>query len=231
MLKEARVVAAAIERRIPNLELQKLGDEFYYCSLPLSVIDAVFSIQAKYTAVQAVVARWCGYQSPKWEIGPRPCRETHSVAEFLRLTEGRDALELATNIYKNRGRTSSKSGILKAEAVQRYCVALRASGIDNFDDMRHEDRVSAAWSEIRRIPGHGSGVAFGYFRMLAGHEDLIKPDTRLRAFVTDAVGASTLIGAQQAHDLIMAAYEVLKPRMSDLTPRKLDYAIWNAQSR
>ncbi len=59
---------AAIERRISDLASQQLGEEFYYCSLPLFVIDAVFSIQARYTAVQAVVWRWCEYQSPQWRI-------------------------------------------------------------------------------------------------------------------------------------------------------------------
>lgn len=229
MSPEAREVVAAIEQRIPDLASRKLGDEFYYCSLPLCVIDAVFSIQAKYTAVQAVVRRWCECQSPKWEIGPRPCHRTHGVGEFLRLTERRDPLDLAANVYKNRGRTSSKSGILKAEAVQRYCVALSANGIDGFADMQREDAVSAAWGEIQKTPGHSSGIAFGYFRMLAGHEELIKPDTRLRAFVTKALDKPSMIGALEAHDLIMKAYEALKPRIPDLTPRQLDYAIWDSQ--
>ena len=231
MSVEAKAVAAAIERRIPDLASSRLGDEFYYCSLPLCVIDAVFSIQARFTAVQAVVRRWCEYQSPKWEIGPRPCHRSHGVGEFLRLTESRDLLDLAANVYMNRGRTSSRSGILKAEAVRRYCVALRASGIDDFADMRREDRVSAAWEEIRTIPGHSSGVAFGYFRMLAGDEDIIKSDTRLRAFVTEALDAPSRVGARQAHDLIMEAYGALNPRVPGLTPRNLDYAIWRSMQK
>lgn len=151
------------------------------------------------------------------------------MSEFLRLTESRDPLDLAANVYKNRGRTSSRGGILKAEAVQRYCVALSAKGIDDFADMLREDAVSAACEEIRTIPGHSSGVAFGYFCMLAGHEDLIKPDTRLRAFVTKALGAPSMIGARRTHDLVMEACEALKPRMPGLTPRQLDYAIWSVQ--
>ena len=151
------------------------------------------------------------------------------MSDFLRLSEGRDPLDLAANVYMNRGRTSSRSGILKAEAVQRYCVALHANGIDDFADMQREDAVSAAWEDIRTIPGQSSGVAFGYFRMLAGHEDLIKPDTCLRRFATEALRARSIVGAQQAHDLIIEAYRALKPQVPDLTPRQLDYAIWSLQ--
>jgi hypothetical protein len=68
MSPEARAVVAAIEGRIPDLASTRLADEFYYCSLPLCIIDAVFSIQAKYTTVQAVVRRWCESHSPEWEI-------------------------------------------------------------------------------------------------------------------------------------------------------------------
>ncbi len=149
------------------------------------------------------------------------------MAEFLQLTAGVDSLDLATNIYKNRGRTSPRGEIHKAEAVQRYCVALHASSIDSFADMAHEDRVAAAWNEIRTIPGHASSIAFDYFRMLAGSEDVIKPDTRLRAFVTEALVAPSMVGARQAREHIMEAYEILRLRMPGLTPRQIDYAIWS----
>jgi len=42
-----------------DLKSATLGDEYRYMSLPLCVIDAVFSINNKYKAVQNVVARYC----------------------------------------------------------------------------------------------------------------------------------------------------------------------------
>jgi hypothetical protein len=45
---------------IKNLDLEnaKLGNEYFYQSLPLCVIDAVFSIGIKYQTTQAVVQRY-----------------------------------------------------------------------------------------------------------------------------------------------------------------------------
>ena len=80
MSAEAVMAAAAIERRIPDLASLRLGVEFYYCSLPLCVIDAVFSIQTRYTIVQGTVRRWCEYQAPKWR-SVRATAASHMVCE------------------------------------------------------------------------------------------------------------------------------------------------------
>jgi hypothetical protein len=55
---DAIEVAEHCERVLP-LATASLGNEFYYQSLPLCVIDAVFSIGVRYEGVQNVIKRYC----------------------------------------------------------------------------------------------------------------------------------------------------------------------------
>jgi hypothetical protein len=61
--------------------------------------------------------------------------------------------------------------------------------------------------------------------MLAGDESHIKPDIRLRNFVTGVLGKKAEVSAVKTHKLIMAAYHRLRPGTPVLTPCLLDGAI------
>src|SRR5262245_22781494 len=56
--RHAQTVANFAER-VLNLQEAVLHEAYYYQSLSLCVIDAVFSINARYAAVENVVARYC----------------------------------------------------------------------------------------------------------------------------------------------------------------------------
>ena len=56
---DAELEAACCEANLPLNE--KLGREYFYQSLPLCVIDAVFSIGVRYAGVKKVVSRYCDY--------------------------------------------------------------------------------------------------------------------------------------------------------------------------
>ncbi|MDP1969912.1 MAG: hypothetical protein Q8K42_03130, partial [Methylobacter sp.] len=61
-----------IQKLADQLGTKVLGNEFYYQSLPLSAIDAVFSSQAKYPSVQNVIRRY----SDKYDLAVfRPQRD------------------------------------------------------------------------------------------------------------------------------------------------------------
>ena len=44
-----------------NLETSELGSEYYYASVPLCVVDSIFSINARYESVTKVVKNVCNY--------------------------------------------------------------------------------------------------------------------------------------------------------------------------
>ena len=59
-------MVAQIKLTFPGLESARLDDEYEYASVPLYVIDAVFSIGVRYEAARQTVVKFCDAHG--WEI-------------------------------------------------------------------------------------------------------------------------------------------------------------------
>lgn len=205
-------------------------EAYRYASLPLCVIDAVFSIGVTYDSTVATVGRvcdrlgWPRLASSRAGRGAGP----QGLADLLDAHAGLTAEEAAERLYGNRQRTSTKSGILKAEAVRLFAEALRTAGIDSFADIT-PDRMELAEALVLGLPGQGSGIAFDYFRMLAGDDSFIKPDRMVLRFVATALDLSAEPNPRLSSVLVRLAARELARRGHDWTPRTLDYAIWVRQ--
>lgn len=214
-----------------KLENTKLGDEYFYSSLPLCVIDAVFSISIKYGSVQNVLKRCGAYLKikPFRENGSTflPAAEQLSINDFLNLYE-HNSLEYITNtIYKNRCRTSSKNGILKSEAVYRFLKVLQKYEVNYFQDMGKIIDNLAFYNDIISIPGQKSGLSLTYFFMLAGDENLIKPDRMVHRFIYDCTNEH--MTSQLVINLLNNVIMILNEDYPNLTLRELDHEIWKYQ--
>ena len=129
---------------------------------------------------------------------------------------------------RNRQRTSSRNGILKAEAVLHEARILESEGVGVPADLagagqERLDHLRRRWSSVT---GQASGVSWRAFSLLVGLAD-VKPDRMVRRFVAAALGRSgeNAVGAEEARHLVMATAARL-----DVSPRDLDYAIWTYQS-
>ncbi len=232
-MEDGTVLARYCQETLSDLPGTRLGQEYYYSALPLCVVDAVFSIQARYKTTQRTVLNWCQAQTPQWEVY-RPFGSdsphddaTHSITEFALLLEKWDYEALAKVVFRNSQRTSSRFGILKAEAVSRFAKALASAGIEHFGDVQDDHRLLEARLSIQSIPGQRSGITFDYFLMLAGSENLVKSDSMVIRFVSRALDRS--VQPKEAARLVRTAAEGLRTRLPRLTPRLLDYAIWSYQ--
>lgn len=209
----------------------QLGREYGYASLPLCVIDAVFSINARYASVQNVVARYCRYTGTvDWlpDAGFPPPRDAQqSIPWFLQLADSLGTEGLADEVLENRQRTSPRSGILKAEAAVRFARALERFGIHYLQGVAKGVNLTSAEEEVRRIPGQGSGLSWQYFLMLAGNEELIKPDRMVLAFLGDALRRP--VDVREAQRLLSAVCPLLTHQSPGLKPRTLDHLIWRYQ--
>ena len=132
-----------------------------------------------------------------------------------------------TRLFVNRQRTSSKSGILKAEAVWKFAGALKSHGIDHLQDVGEALPSAALERKIGLIPGQGSGISLQYFWMLAGSDELIKPDRMVLRFLEDSLGRP--VGADEALSLVAGAVAQLRAQFPAMTPRLLDHKIWEYQ--
>ena len=108
------------------------------------------------------------------------------------------------NAVRSRQLTSSRNGLLKAEAVDQAAAALSATGVCTTDDLRAADpavRAAAkkAWLTVR---GQRRGIFWRYLLLLTGDQQ-VKPDRMIVGFVTAALDRTP--GTRAAADLVTAA--------------------------
>jgi hypothetical protein len=194
-----------------------------YRSAGLALIDAVWSIGVRYQSVDNVIAR---YRAERLAAGQDP--ETDRPEDVRRFVEACGGPEAFALRVRNQQRTSTRNGILKAEAVLLEARMLESEHVAAPGDLAEAsperlDHLRRRWSTV---PGQGSGVSWRAFAMLVGLAD-VKPDRMVRRYVADALGRGrdTAVGTEEARALVMAAAVRL-----GVSPRDLDYAIWSYQA-
>jgi len=212
-----------------NLQNAELGEEYYYHSLPFCIIDAVYSLSARYNSTRNVVIRFCNHEglqrlrnhaSSYPEVG-----EQYAVWQFEEfLSCYGDYGKIASEVFDNRQRTSPKNGILKAEAVHRFARALVRHNVNFFQDIPSVLSNSVFESGICDIPGQRKGTSLKYFFMLAGEENMVKPDRMILRFLQRIIGDQ--VKQQDTQEWLSQALQILDQAYPTLTLRKLDHEIW-----
>lgn len=200
-----------------------LQDEYNYGHLPLCVIDSVFSIGVKYEGVQNVIKRFCDY----YKIDRFSKKNELTTTDILVLIEQMSINELTEKVFKNRQRTSTKNGILKSEGVVLFLKVLQIFKVEKFGDIEKIITNEQFENEIKQIPGQKSGISLKYFFMLAGSDDLIKPDRMILRFLENITGQKLSLNNCQL--ILTAVTERLKNRGFNITAKKLDNLIWSYQ--
>ncbi|MHA5218531.1 hypothetical protein [Dysosmobacter sp. Phy] len=209
-----------------DLASASLSPSYYYDSLPYCIIDAVFSIGVKYTSTQNVVKSYCTYYGLReYNTEQDHYGDTHTVSQLIEHIESVGIEKSADVIFKNHQRTSSRSGILKADAVLRFARVLQKYGIETLADITAKGIPFEAEQEILRIPGQQSGLSLRYFYMLSGDDSQAKPDRHVLRFLKENTGNDYSI--PQARDVLGNVVELLKEKYPNLTVRLLDYSIWD----
>jgi hypothetical protein len=227
---EASSVAAYAQKHL-SLSSATLPDEYYYSSVILCVIDAIYSIGIRYGGVRAVVSRYCArfgltpYRADRSKLPSTS--EQPSIADLCGQFASLGSEAMAATVFCNRHRTSTRGGILKAEAVGRFASILRKHGVNHLQGAVPQKLPALLEEQIRSIPGQGSGISLGYFFMLAGSDELVKPDRMIQRFLASALDRA--VGIAEAQPLVSAAARILKTSQSQITPRLLDYKIWEYQ--
>lgn len=200
-------------------------------SLTSCVLDAVWSIGISYDTMVAPAVRGVFQVMDGGDpladrtdtFGPDPIPLSAFRQRF------RTAEQLVAETSKHR--TSSKSGILKADAALRYADVLLEHQVDTLADaqdvMGDLARAEEVTTELKKIPG--DGVRTGYFWMLVGNRDLVKPDRHILAWLRRHGHATDVAGAREA--LADLAGHLTRQTGQQVTPSDLDHAIWRSEAR
>jgi len=213
-----------------NLKLinAKLSEEYFYNSLPLCVIDSVFSIGVNYVSTKNVVERYCKFfnldmiRKVKSKLPSK--KEQQSVTDFCEKFEEYGIIFFTNSIFKNKQRTSTKNGILKSQAVYEFCKVLKKYNVNYFQDVKKIISSKKFEIDIKKIKGQSSGISLKYFFMLTGSDDFIKPDRMVLRFLKNILNRN--ISLEEAHNLLKETTKELKTEYTNLNPRLLDHQIW-----
>lgn len=212
-------------RLIVNKE--KDPNETFYKSLPVCIIDAVFSIGVKYQHVENAEKAFFKYFNLNISREYSDKNE-YTIEDFIKNMETFSSFEEAAKKgFKNSQRTSSTNGILKAEASYLVAKVFQKHKINTLEDFRKYKNKDSLDNEIKQVKGQSSGIMLKYLYMLAGKSDEIKPDRHMVNFmktlfphIRDKKDYPEII------EIIKETIKHLKPQYPMLTERFLDVLIW-----
>lgn len=195
----------------------------YRDGLALCVIDSVQSTGVTYSSVENVVARYRAYRRAQ---GGDP--NADGVAELLTTFDELDDPQGWSKKIGNSNRTSTRSGVLKSEAIRDAARVLGLEGIGSTAALRKSAEDDVRLEQVRRawcaVTGQRSGITWHYMQMLAGIEG-VKPDRMICRFVADSLGRPRgAVTPTFALKIVTAAAKELR-----MSPTDLDHAVWQFQ--
>jgi hypothetical protein len=207
-----------------SLETAQDRDSTPYQSLGQCVLDAVYSINARYLTVRKVVQSYCqefGVQERRKHRDRVPSIESQcSVDEFLRHLNSYGPQNLATEVFDNRSKVRWK---LKSQIAIEFAQVLSNHNVGYWQDVHRVSCLNACEEDILKVYGIGEPT-WKYFLMLCRLDDFCKPDRMLRRFVGGPGGC--MVAAREAEWLITKAHSILVSSYPTLTLRLLDHEIW-----
>ncbi len=218
-----------------NSKIEVIPPEFYYNSIVLCIIDAVFSIGVKYTGVQNVVSKFCKHEKLEKDRAyaslPVTIQNEYTIQQFIAFNNAYnlDFEHIAKNVYENKGRTSSINGILKAQAVYEFAVVLEKYGINKMVDVAKIPDRNLFEKEVKSIKGQKSGIMLSYFYMLCGVDNLVKPDRHILNFIEESIGMK--VDGVRAQSLIEEYVSSENQLGKNYTCGLIDHSIWQYMSK
>lgn len=220
-------VVAGVAERVAALSPRPR--EYRWASLSACVLDAVWSIGARYDGVVVPLVRRVleeGASGPLLSQGA-PVEDAHPLSRFVERFPDEDSL---LEVAQNRQRTSTRNGVTKARAALGYARVLLDNGVDDIaaanGAFSSPPLLAAIDNGLRRVRGEGQyGIRRGYFWMLCGDDGRIKPDRMVLRWLAPH-GVRDPHAAQQL--LIDVAEFLTRGGATEVTPWEVDHAIWLA---
>jgi len=140
---------------------------------------------------------------------------------------------LADEIFKNRQKTSTSSGLRKSYAIQLTLEILRNMGISTPAQLLLAIQNKALRIALESVPGDRIGVRTDYLFMLAGCDELAKYDRQLNRFLEEIFNAKISPNAKMrlySIALLTGVAERLREKFPCMNTRSVDRCIWKHMS-
>mgnify|MGYP005792635887 CR=1 FL=1 len=201
-----------------NLDLNK-EENYPYQSLPVCILDCVYSLRARYGSAVNVVKRYADVYGDANKSGD-------TISMFLQRIEEAGGAEKFANTLDNHQKSGGKNAILKSVVCFQLAKYLRCLHIETTEDFQEFECPQLLENVVRSVKGMGeAGVQ--YLFMLTGDKNRCKPDVYVHRCIQDACDHD--ISDAQCQILFRDTVQVLREKHPELslTVRALDGIIWN----
>lgn len=201
-------------------ELKSVRKSERYQSLPICVLDCVYSLRTKYFAVTVPVLQ----RYADTYMGGNLYAGQDTLSDFItHIKEFSDCSEFAKTVLKNNQVLSGRN---KAEVCYEIATKLHELlNMDTFDDFRNFEKEALLEIVLRSVRGMGD-AGVNYMFMMAGDPNRCKPDVHIHRCIKNALG--TDVPNNECQILFRETVKKLKDSgYPDLTVRNLDSVIWN----
>lgn len=201
-------------------ELKSVRKSERYQSLPICVLDCVYSLRTKYYAVTVPVLQ----RYADTYMGGNLYAGQDTLSDFItHIKEFSDCSEFAKTVLKNNQVLSGRN---KAEVCYEIATKLHELlNMDTFDDFRNFEKEALLEIVLRSVRGMGDAGVNNMF-MMAGDPNRCKPDVHIHRCIKNALG--TDVPNNECQILFRETVKKLKDSgYPDLTVRNLDSVIWN----
>jgi hypothetical protein len=217
---DAERVATHVRRTLGDPALWPAPPD--HTSVALAAIDAVWGIGVRWSSVRNVLQR---YRDGRRQAGGDP--ESDGPEPLIALIEDMGGPEGFADSVGNRQRTSTRNGVLKAQALRGVAEVLRDAGLSTPAQVRAatDPQLAALRMAWTQVPGQGSGLSLDAFLMGCGRGG-VKADRMVRRFVAQALGTTE----QKVTPARAAALVTEAARRCGVPARRLDAAIWDSET-
>lgn len=196
------------------------AETYHYQSLPICLIDCVYSLRARYYSVTVpVVERYAA----RYLSGDKNSPED-TISRFLRNIQNAGGPErFADTVLKNHQKLGGKNPVPKEHVCYQLAQYLHYLHIDTLADFQQFPSQELLEVVLRAVRGMGD-AGVNYLFMLAGDSSRCKPDVHIHQCIKDACGCT--ISNEECQTLFTETVQNLRQTHPGLTVRALDGVIW-----
>lgn len=201
-----------------NTEIKTFRPSARYKSLPICIVDCVYSLRAKYFLMTVpVVKRYADNY-----LGGNIYSSDDTLSAFISHIKAYESSPIfARDILKNNQVLSgrNKTEVCLEVATKMYEL-LDINTLEDFQQFKKEELLDLV---LRSVKGMGD-AGINYLFMLAGDPNRCKPDVHIHRCINDAIGHGVSNGECQI--LFSETVKILNEIYPWLTVRDLDNIIW-----
>lgn len=191
-----------------------------YQSLPICIIDCVYSLRTKYNSVTVPIVH--RYAAKYLESDIRNPDDT--ISTFINHLNTIGLRRFADEIVCNHQVLGGKAKIPKEQVCLTVATYLKCLNIETLEDFRNYSYPELLEIVLVGVKGLGD-AGVNYLFMLAGDENRCKPDVHIHKSIKDA--CRCYVSNNECQQIYTEAVSILRADYPHLTVRDLDYAVWS----